>query len=104
MDPRVRLSEGLTAIKDQECQRVIRIEPMLDQQRSTMVALHGNQAKGWLSLVMLHPSCPAAAEVAQAIEDHDSVFGFHYQDCSIGRLVHAVPENCATQPTTSIRT
>jgi hypothetical protein len=57
---------------------VIRIEPVLDQQRSTKVALRGNQAKGWFGLVMLQPPRPAATEVAQPIEDHDSVFGSHW--------------------------
>jgi hypothetical protein len=77
MDPRVRLGEASVAIKDQECQRVIRIVAMLGQQCSAELALHGNQAERRLGLVMLQPPCPAAAEVAQPIEDHDSVSGFH---------------------------
>jgi hypothetical protein len=76
MYPRIRLGEASVAIKDQECQRVIRIVAMLRQQRSTQVALHGNELKWWLALMILQPTCPAAAEVAQPIKDNYSVFHF----------------------------
>jgi hypothetical protein len=53
MYPRVRLGEAAVAIEDQECQRVIRIVAILSQQRSAQIALHGNQVKRGLALVML---------------------------------------------------
>ena len=76
MYPRIRLREASVAIKDQECQRVIRIVAMLSQERSTQVALHRNQVKRRLALVMLQPPCPAAAEVAQTIKNNYSAFHF----------------------------
>ena len=51
--PRVRLGQAPLAIQDQECQRVIRIIAMLSQQRPTQIALHRNQVKRGLTLVML---------------------------------------------------
>jgi hypothetical protein len=75
MDPRVRLREALAAIKDQECQWIVRVIAVLGQERSTMVAFHGNQEKGWLGLVMLQPASAATAEIAQPIEDHYSIVG-----------------------------
>ena len=51
--PRVRLGEAPVTIKDQECQRVIRMVTVLSQQGSTQIALHGNQVKRGLTLVML---------------------------------------------------
>lgn len=76
MYPRIRLGEASVAIKDQECQRVIRIVAVLSQQRSTQVALHGNQVKWRLALMMLQPTRPAAAEVAQPIKNNHSAFHF----------------------------
>jgi hypothetical protein len=78
MYPGVRLGEASIAINDQECQRIIRIVAVLDQQRSAQIALHGNQVKRWLARVTLQPPCPAATEVAQPIEDNYSAFPFHY--------------------------
>jgi hypothetical protein len=52
-------------LNDQECQRVIRIVAVLRQERSTQVALHGNELKWWLALMILQPTCPAAAEIAR---------------------------------------
>ena len=51
--PRVRLGEASLAIQDQERQRVIRMVTVLSQQGSTQIALHGNQMKRGLTLVML---------------------------------------------------
>lgn len=53
MYPRARLGEASLAIQDQECQRVTRIVAMLSQQRSAAIALHRNQLKRGLALVML---------------------------------------------------
>jgi hypothetical protein len=61
MDPRVRLGETLAAIKHQECQRIIRVIPVLSQKRATAVVLHGNQEKGWLGRVTLEPARTARA-------------------------------------------
>jgi hypothetical protein len=63
-------------LNDQECQRVIRIVAVLRQERSTQVALHGNELKWWLALMILQPTCPAAAEIAQPIKNNYSVFHF----------------------------
>jgi hypothetical protein len=76
MYPRIGLREALVAIKDQECERVIWIVAVLSQQRSTSVALHGNQGKRWVALMMLQPPCPAAAEVAHSIKNNYSAFRF----------------------------
>lgn len=77
MYPRIRLGETALAIQDQECHRVVRIIALLSQQRSAEIALHGNQMKRWLALVMLQPLCPAATEVAYAVEDNYPAFDFH---------------------------
>jgi hypothetical protein len=77
MDPRVRLGEALAAIEDEECQWIIRVKAVLDQKRSTTVALHGDQKKGWLGRVMLEPASAARAQIAQPIEDHYSIVGVH---------------------------
>ncbi len=53
MYPRVRLGQAPLAIQDQERQRVIRIIAMLSQQRPTQIALHRNQVKRGLTVVML---------------------------------------------------
>jgi hypothetical protein len=76
MYPRIRLGEGSVAIKDEECQRVVRIVAVLSQECSTQVALHGNELKCWLALMILQPTCPTAAEVAQPIKHNYSVFHF----------------------------
>jgi hypothetical protein len=76
MYPRVRLGEAPVSIQDQECQWLIRIVAMLSQERSTKVALHGNQVKRRLALMILQPTCPAAAEVTQPIKNNYSVFHF----------------------------
>jgi len=76
MYPRIRLGEASVAIEDQECQRVIRIVAMLNQEHSTQGALHGNQVTRWLALMMLQPTCPAAAEVTQPIKNNYSAFHF----------------------------
>src|SRR5262245_64906233 len=76
MYPRIRLGDALVAIKDQECQWVIMIVAGLSQQRSSSVALHGNQGKRWVALMMLPPPCPAAAEVAHPIKNNYSAFSF----------------------------
>ena len=78
MYPRVRLGQAPLAIQDQECQRVIRLIAMLSQQRSTQIALHRNQVKRGLTLVMLQPPRPATTEVAQPIKNSYSVLGFHF--------------------------
>jgi hypothetical protein len=75
--PRVRLGKASLAIQDQECQRVIGIVAMLSQLRSAEIALHRNQVKRGIALVMLQPLCPAATEVAQAVKNDDSALGFH---------------------------
>jgi hypothetical protein len=62
--------------------------------------------------VILQPPRPAAAQVAQAVENNDSTCGFHCSCCGGRRIesVHErlpdgiVPENCVTQPKTSICT
>lgn len=77
MDPGVCLRKGLAAVKDQECQRVIRVIAVLHQESSSKIALHGNQTKWWLGGVTLKPLRPAAAELTQPIEDDDSVFDLH---------------------------
>jgi hypothetical protein len=64
MDPRVRLRETPLAIKDEECQRIIWVIAVTSQERSTKVALHGNEAERRLALVMLEPPRTAAAEIA----------------------------------------
>ena len=78
MYPRVRLGQAPFAIQDQECQRVIRLIAMLSQQRPTQIALHRNQVKRGLTLVMLQPPRPATTEVAQTIKNSYSVLGFHF--------------------------
>ena len=77
MYPRVRLGEAALTIQNQERQRIIRIVALLSQQRSAEIALHGNQMKWWLTLVMLQPLCPAATEVAYAVEDNYPALDFH---------------------------
>jgi hypothetical protein len=77
MDPCVRLREALAAIKDEECQWVIRVIAVLGQKRSTTVALHGNQEKGRLGWVMLEPTSATCAQIAQSIEHHYSIVGIH---------------------------
>jgi hypothetical protein len=76
MYPRIRLSEASVAIKDEECQRVIRIVAMLSQEGSAQVALHGNEAKWWLALMMLQPTRTATAEVAKPIKNNYSPIHF----------------------------
>ena len=70
MYPRIRLRETSLAIEDQERQRVVRIVAVSRQQGSTLVALHGNQGKWRVALMMLQPACPAAAEVAQPVKNN----------------------------------
>ena len=77
MDPRVSLGEATVAIEHQKRQGVIRIVAVLGQERSAKLALHGDQTKRWLGLVMLQPLGSAAAEVAKTIKDDDAVFSFH---------------------------
>jgi hypothetical protein len=77
MDPRIRLGEALAAVKHQKRQRVIRIVAVLGQKRSAKVALHRDQTKRWLGLVILQPPGSAAAEVAKTVKDDDAVFSFH---------------------------
>lgn len=77
MDPRVRLGEALTAIKDEERQWIVRVVAVLSQKSSTTVALHRNQEKGRLGWVMLEPASPTCAQIAQPIEDHYSIVGVH---------------------------
>ena len=85
------------AIQDQECQRVIRIIAMLSQQRPTQLALHRNQVKRGLTLVMLKPPRPAATEVAQTIKNSHSVLGFHSETWrSVRRRSGALDGNVAT--------
>ena len=77
MYPRVGLGEAAFAIQDQERQRIIRIVALLSQQCSPQIALHGSQMKRWLALVMLQPLCPAATEVAYAVEHDYPALGLH---------------------------
>jgi hypothetical protein len=77
MNPSVRLRQALPAIEDQECQRIIRVIAVSGQERSTTVALHGNQEKGWLGSMTLQPASAPTAEIAQPIEDHYSIIGLH---------------------------
>jgi hypothetical protein len=77
MDPRISLGEALAAIKHQKRQRVIRIVAVLGQKRSAKIALHRDQTKRWLGLVILQPPGSAAAEVAKTVKDDDAVFSFH---------------------------
>lgn len=77
MDPRIRLGEAPAAIKHQKRKRVIRIVAVLGQKRSAKVALHRDQTKRWLGLVILQPAGSAAAEVAKTIKDDDAVFSSH---------------------------
>jgi len=83
MDPRIRLGEALAAIKHQERQRVIRIVAVLGQKRSAKLALHGDQTKRWLGLVILQPPGSAGAQVAETIKDDDSVVSFHHSSSKI---------------------
>ena len=85
MDPGVRLRKASAAVKDQECQGVIRVMAVLDQEGSSKIALHWNQTKRWLGRVMLQPLRPAATEVAQPIEDNDSILVF---------TLHGPPNHC----------
>ena len=55
---------------------------MLNQEHSTQGALHGNQVTRWLALMMLQPTCPAAAEVTQPIKNNYSAF--HFPSCLSG--------------------
>ena len=83
MYPGISLSEALLAIDNEECQRVIRIVAVLNQQLSAWSALHGNQAKGRYGGMLLQPTRSAAAEVAQAVKDNQSSLGLHWLAASL---------------------
>ena len=99
MYPRVRLGQAPLAIQDQECQRVIRLIAMLSQQRSTQIALHRNQVKRGLTLVMLQPPRPATTEVAQTIQKQ--LLGFGFPLCAAHTTIVSKPRTTASIVTDS---
>jgi len=84
MDPRVRLREAVAAIKNEECQRVIRVIAVLRQKRPATVVLHGNQEKGRFGRVALEPARATCAQIAEPIEDHYSALRFHLNMLLVG--------------------
>jgi len=77
MDPRVGLGYALFSIDHEEGQRVVGIVSVLGQERSAQLALHRNQPKRRVALVVLQPPRPTAAEVAQTVENDYPVWCFH---------------------------
>ena len=58
---------------------------MLRQQCAAERALHGDQAKRWIALMILQPPHPAATEVAQTIENYDSAGSVRFQGSQSSR-------------------